>query len=344
VDIMLMRFFMWVAYLALTIQLLGLLAVYVVLLACWVWKGRYREALVSVGLASLAVGAAFWAMFQSRSSTAGLGALAVPTLAGMSGLSTLAMFSLGRSARPVLQRVRWLFALGALAPTILTLSGGVQTARRYRALDDETRLRAVYREQIRQLLLANPGRESEILHQEIDKRRNDHVFVAMAIASDHVDAELLTTLGSDSGGFAREVACDRNTPWSVVEHLYRTTARPEDVVRCVAGRDEAPAALLSELDVHPPRTPGGVRDLLARNPHTPRDILLKLSDEIGIGIADGLLENPAATCDMVKKAEARELRFFVDHPMSKTEGERAYYQSRVNKFEAAKRRVCAGAS
>ncbi len=265
-------------------------------------KGIVASALFAVA----AVATGLWAITQSRSSTAPIGALTLPLLGAIAGFLGL-IFGRYRSSPRASQRIG---AWAALVVVVLLISRGVmqgeQTKSKNRGREDtQTALLAEIarnRVAINLGLTDNPGRESAWLDSSVRARMHDRAFLFAALPNDSISPQLLDTLAnSPDMAIALEAVRNSNTSAGTLERVYRTKSYPEYFLQALAGHHHTPPAILLEL-YRRPSTMTGLAIWFAGNPATPNEIL----DEIARTTSDkfvisALLENPSLDCELLSR-------------------------------------------
>ena len=90
-------------------------ATYLVGMGVLFFRGRRRGLAVSLGFFAVAFAAGWWSIFQSRSSTAGLGLLVLPFIAVFAGALGWAFRNLQGAGSPVARIAGWACLVGAIA-------------------------------------------------------------------------------------------------------------------------------------------------------------------------------------------------------------------------------------
>jgi hypothetical protein len=259
-------------------------------------------------VALIAVGA--WAIGRSRSSTAGIGFIFLPTLGTLGGVLGLG-FAHWRASNEVTQKIAaWLCLAGALLLLGSQVVEGVRTESRNRARDDQyaAQLEATARERraLADTLARSPGRESEVVNERIRARRNDRALLLAALESPYVSADVLDTLAdSPDLGIALEAVRNPNARAETLARVYRERSYPDYFFQALAAHPHTPPDILREI-YNRPRTIGGLDIWFAGNVATPRDVLDPISRTTTSGdVAGALLDNPALDCGLVTQIATR---------------------------------------
>ena len=250
--------------------------------------------------------AGYWAITQSRSSTAALGFLWLPFMCASVGLLGLAY---GRWARKSLnedpRRFIGRLAFGAAVLIVgLTIREGIRTRGQVQAREtryqtqvaDVIKARAVIAEGLNE----NPGRQREYMDSIIRARMTDRPFLLAALDYDSISPDILDTLATSSDrGIALEAVRNPRTQAATLRKVYEQKTYPDYFFQALAGNPNTPPEILGKLY----RNPGVISSLdiwLAGNPSTPRDVLeqiaTKTKDE---SVITRLLQNPAVDCALL---------------------------------------------
>jgi len=261
--------------------LFGLPAIYAIVWIVLFVRARRAGLLVSLVMCVATFAAGYWAIWQSRASTAGIGFLFLPSAAALSGGLALLFGRLRLHPLSALRTAGWLClaASGALAGWIVV--GGVQE----RAKNDERdrrqaeSVRAIDENRVRiaRIVQEHPGNESAALDAEIERHRTDRTFLIPALETSFVSAETLDRLASDSDlTIVLWVARNPRTRSETLERIYRTSRYPRYFFQA-----------------------------LAEHKNTPRDVLDAIAGSGDVFVLRRLLGNPALDCALLRKAAAR---------------------------------------
>ena len=279
--------------------------VYLVVLGVLVVKRSPRGIVTSLVFFAVAFAAGYWAITQSRSSTAALGFLWLPFMCASVGLLGLAF---GRWARGGIDEgphrvLGWLALAGAVVIVGITLREGLRTRGRNQAREaryqaqvaDVVSARAV----IAQGLKDNPTRQREYMDSIIRARMNDRPFLLAALDYDSISPGILDTLATSSDrGIALEAVRNPGSTAATLTKVYEQKNYPDYFFQALAGNPNTPPEILRKLYANP----GVISSLdiwLAGNPATPRNVLeqiaTKTTDE---SVISRLLQNPAVDCPL----------------------------------------------
>ena len=274
--------------------------VYIVVLGVLALKREPRGIVISLVFFAIAFAAGYWAITQSRSSTAALGFIWLPFMCSSVGFLALAYGRWAQSGEDGPRRViGWLALASAVVIVGITLREGVRTrgsnqAReaRYQAQVTEV---VFARGQISEGLARNPGRQREFMDSLIRARMNDRAFLLAALDYDSISPDILDTLATSADrGIALEAVRNPRTPAATLTRVYEQKNYPDYFYQALAGNPNTPPEILRKLY----QNPGVISNLdiwLAGNPGTPRDVLeeiaRKTKDE---SVRARLRENPAA--------------------------------------------------
>jgi hypothetical protein len=287
-------------------------AAYLVGLGVLFFRGRRRGIAASLVAFALALAAGWWAIVQSRSSTAGLGFLFLPFIAVLAGALAWAFQNL-RTARNLPARIAaWACLLGAVAVVGGELNSGRETIAKNRGRDADQRARTLRYERNRadvaRRLAQVPGQEAATLAMLVREHEVDPEFLMAAFESRFASPEDLDRFArADDFGVTLTVLRNPNCRADTLVRIYRTHSYPDYFLQALVAHPNTPPDLLRELHGQQPRRINGLDHWLARNPSTPPDILEALARSPDVSVIQGLLQNPAVPCAMLPEI-ARSLR------------------------------------
>jgi hypothetical protein len=293
----------------LTAFMFGLPALYAALWIVLFLRSRRVGLLVSLILCVVTCTAGYWAIRQSRASTAGIGLLFLPSVAALSGSLALLFGRLRRHPHPALRVAGWFCLLASVILAGWLGVGGMQeratNASRDRRQAERLRRIEENRARVARILQEHTGNESAALDAEIDGHRGDPTFLIPALETSFVSEEMLDQLASDSDlTVVLSVSRNPRTRSDTLERIYRTSTYPPYFFQSLAEHKHTPVGLLRTLAAHPEPLPS-LDAALARNPSVPRDILDRIAHSGDVPALRNLLGNPALDCDLLRKAEAR---------------------------------------
>ncbi len=287
-------------------------AAWLVVLAVLFARGRRRGVWLSLLLFAAALAAGAWAIFQSRSSTAGIGLLFLPVVAAVAGFLGWVSRNLQRSDDRTARLAGWVCLASALAVVAWELDAGRRTISHNRERDALQRARSLAIDRSKALiaerLARRPGEETAALSALIAERAGDGEFLLAALTSPFASPEdldrharpdeLSLTLTA-----LRNPGCRADT----LARIHRTHANPDYFSQALAAHPHTPPELLRQLHAMNPRRITGLDHWLARNPATPPDVLQALARSTDVNVIQGLLQNPGLGCDLLPEV-ARGLR------------------------------------
>ena len=274
-------------------------------------RGARRGLAIGLIMCCVTLAAGYWAIVQSRSSTAGLGYLFLPSAGALSGALATLFARLRADPRPAVRVVAWGLLLASAGVAAAYGIGGTREQAKNRDRDrqqaETRRLIDEHRLTIAQLVRNNEGRESAMLDAEIERHRDDRTFLIAALETAFVSEGRLDALSANADlGLALMVARNRRTRPDTLERIYRTSPSPFYFFQALAGHQNTPAAILRRLADEPaPMNAEMIDRALAGNPSVPRDILDKVAGSGDLYTLRNLLGNPALDCALLRKAVAR---------------------------------------
>jgi hypothetical protein len=263
---------------------------------------------ISVLFFFLAAGSAFWAITQSRSSTAGIGIIGLPLIGAIAGFLGLA-FGRWRSATDAWRSVGALLGLGGVVLLIaFNVREGTKTTAKNRGEDERQRAHSAEIERERALIAAGLGqnehRQRAYLDSSIRARGiSDRAFLIAALENDSISPGILDTLASSNDlGIALQAIRNSSTGAATLARIYRTHSYPDYFFQALAANHHTPPEIIRELYTKP-RTITGLDIWFARNPATPRDILAQIARTTKQRpVISELLQNPVLDCALFEQA------------------------------------------
>lgn len=262
---------------------------------------------ISVLFFVLAAGSAFWAITQSRSSTAGIGMIGLPLIGAVGGFLGLA-FGRWRSATDPWRSVGALLGLGgAVLLVAFNVREGTKTVAKNQVRDEKQTAISAEIDRDRAFIAAGLGqnehRQGAYIDSSIRARISDRAFLIAALENDSVSPAILDSLASSSDlGIALEAVRNPGTSRATLRRIYFTHSNPDYFFQALAGHPQTPPEIIRELYTKP-RTITGLDIWFARNPGTPRDILDQISKTTKERpVISELLQNPVIDCALLQQA------------------------------------------
>jgi hypothetical protein len=290
--------------------LLGLIVVpiaYLVIIVTLLAKRTPRGVGVSLLFAAFAAGSAYWAITQSRSSTAAIGMLGLPFMGALGGFLGLAFGRWRSSPEHTHSLAAFLGLGGAVVLVAFNVREGTKTVAKNAVRDEK---QTAYSEEVardRALISAglgqNENRQRAYLDSSIRARMNDKPFLIAALENDSISPLILDSLASSPDlNIALQAVRNPNTERATLRRVYSTAQYPDYFLQALAGHPNTPPEIIREIYTKP-RTITGLDGWFARNPSTPRDVLEKISTTTTSTWAiSQLLENPDVDCALLDQA------------------------------------------
>jgi hypothetical protein len=284
---------------------------YVLVVLRLVSTGRREGIAVSLGcfLATLAAGT--WHIMASRSSTASIGFVFLPTLAAISGVIALG-FGASRRQPAGAARVLGVVALiVAVAIPAVELFGVEETTSLNERRDaDQARLDqalVAHRAELRALLMRVPDRRADTLTTLLRARRDDRAFALAALGEYGVDSLLLDTLArSPDLGLALAAVRNRGAASFTLARVYRTSTYRNYFLQALAAHVNTPPEILREIHQLRPAPITGLDYQFAENPATPSDVVADLvHSSVDPQILGLLARHPRLDCPLVQTLAER---------------------------------------
>jgi hypothetical protein len=266
-----------------------------------------RGVAISVLFFVLAAGSAFWAITQSRSSTAAIGLIGLPFIGAIGGFLGLA-FGRWRSSTDAGRSVGALIGLGGAVLLIaFNIREGTKTVANNESRDAQQLSHSAEIDRDRAFIAAGLGqnehRQGAFIDSSIRARIRDRAFLIAALENDSVSPAILDTLAtSDDLGIALQAVRNPNTSRATLRRVYLTHSNPNYFVQALAGHPNTPPEIIREIYTKP-RTITGLDGWFARNPGTPRDVLERIANTTTSTWAlSQLLQNPELDCPLLEAA------------------------------------------
>jgi len=282
----------------------------------WLVRGPRSGLLLSLIVCAATIGIGYWSILQSRASTAGIGVLFLPAAGALSGLLAVTFARLRQNPRLPIRIAAWLCLAAGLASPVSSVVGTFRMRAMYRDADRRSEANrqtiAETREKIELLMLESPGRETAVLDAEIDRHRDDSLFMTAALETAFVSEERLDQLAADNH-LLMLIARNRRTRSDTLEKIFRKKmddpkkyfwiGRSE--FQAMAGHKNTPAAILQMIADDPKRFEGTYDYQFATNPSTPRGVLARIADTANVHMLQALMGNAALDCELVRTIAAR---------------------------------------
>jgi hypothetical protein len=289
------------------LALVGVPIAYLVLVVYLLARKDRKGLGISVLLAALAAGTAYWSITQSRSSTAGIGMLGLPLMFGLGGFLGLA-FGRWRASTHGGRSVGALLSLGGAVLLIaFNVREGWKTIGKNQIRDEKQAAHSAEIERDRALIAAglaeNENRQRAYLDSSIRGRMNDRAFLIAALENDSISPAILDTLANSPDlGIALQAVRNGSTTGATLARIYRTHFYPDYFFQALAGHPHTPPEIIRDLYTRQ-RTITGLDIWFARNPATPRDILDRIARTTKEPwVINALLQNPMLDCTLLEQA------------------------------------------
>jgi hypothetical protein len=291
-------------------SLLGLIVVpiaYLVLVVTLLAKKTANGVGVSLLFCALVAGSAYWAITQSRSSTAVIGFIGLPFIAALGGFLGLAFGRWRSSPEHTHSVAAFLGLAGAVLLVAFNVREGTKTNAKNSARDEQQTAHSEEIARDRALISAglgqNENRQRDYLDSSIRARMKDRAFLIAALENDSISPVILDSLASANDlGIALQAVRNPSTDRATLRRVYLTHTYPDYFYQTLAGHPNTPPEIIREIYTKP-RTITGLDGWFARNSATPRDVLEKISTTTTSTWAiSQLLQNPALDCPLLDQA------------------------------------------
>ena len=204
--------------------LFGLPLFFVVFWIVCLIRGPRTGLLLSLILCASTMASGYWAITQSRASTAGIGVLFLPGIGALSGFLALAFARLRRNSLPLMRAAAWVCLIASLGVTASGLFSGKQTQtinqRRDQQDAEDRHAIAAAREAIAELMRQNAGNEDAVLEAEITRRLEDRNFLIAALETPFVTEDRLDWVRAQ-GDLVLSVARNPRTRSNTLDRIYQ---------------------------------------------------------------------------------------------------------------------------
>ena len=278
--------------------------------------GKRRGLAFSLLFFGLAVLVGWGSIMQSRSSTAGISVLLLPFTGVLAGVLAWVFRNLQLASHAALRLLGWICLAAACLVIAWEVNQGMKTIELNRTRDAQQQARSARIERNRSMiaanLLENKGQESAALDRLIHSSGDDPEILLPALESKFASPETLDRFArADDLGITLTAIRNPNCRADTLVRIYRTHRYPDYFLQALVTHPHTPPEILREI-YQKPRRISGLDIWFAKNPNTPADILLKLSDSQDVNVIRSLLQNPMVDCTMLNHIAATLKRF--PHP------------------------------
>jgi len=281
-----------------------------VLLGAWLaYRKRYRGLALAVCMCLLTLLVGVWAIFQSRSSTAAIGILFLPFYGVFSGAMAWLYRQLVSAERRWLRGLGWLSLIVSLAVPVALAYSGWQSISLNRSRDAQHQANLAqidgYRKQLKAALAENPGLELAVVEALISANLSNRNFLLPLLETPYVVPATLDRLAAnDDLGIALSAVRNPACPSETLARIYREHRYPDYFFQALAAHANTPTDVLVDL-YRRPATIMGLDRSFAKNPATPREILLDIATRTNESfVVQQLLQNPKFDCTLLTPIEA----------------------------------------
>lgn len=260
----------------------------------------------ALGFFVLAVATGFWAIIQSRSSTAGIGIIFLPSFGAAAGALGWGFGKLRTADKKSHRLWSYVCLLGAIFIVGSSIHGGLKTIELNKNRDAEWHAHELKMAENKNLIRAamqnNPGRESATLDKLVTDHLDDRYFLIPALENKFISADTVDRLASHPD-LVLSVLRSPNIKVETLVRIYRTSNNLDYLGADFAGNPRTPPDILHEI-YNRPDTMGRWDIWFAENPSTPRDILDSIASRTtDINVLRGFLHNPKTDCALIHKLE-----------------------------------------
>jgi hypothetical protein len=274
-----------------------------------IYKKRYRGLSVALAMCVLSILVGLWAIFQSRSSTAGIGILLLPFYGLFSAIMGWLFSNLREREIQLVRVIGWgCMAISLAVPLGLAYQGFQSiTLNQSRDAQHKESLASIQRNKafISEILEKNPGRETETIEGLVAAHAADRNFLLPLLENKFISPEILDRLSNNNDlGITLSALRNPRCKPETLTRIYRTHTYPDYFFQTLAAHENTPPEILTEL-YRRPVTINGLDRSFARNPSTPPEILAEIASTTKESfVIQQLLQNPKLECALLSSIEA----------------------------------------
>lgn len=245
-----------------------------------------------------------WSIFQSRSSTAGIGILFMPFYAAISGSFAWGFAQLNNSSDVKRKFFSWvLLGLGTSVSVYLIYSGFQTRAKNAeRDLQQKIRSESILRNKnwIKENLSHQVGNEEKWLDNLIEEKKDDATFLIPILEFPQVSTNSLAKLAEVKDmGVVLMVARHKNASANILEKIYTTKEYPEYYYQALATNPNTSPDILDKLHERPSHMTT-LDQSLAQNPSIKKETLQKIANSLKVRTLWNVISNPVCDCEILR--------------------------------------------
>ena len=316
--------------------LLGLPLLFVAVWLVCLIRGPRTGLLLSLLLCAATIATGYWAIMQSRASTAGVGILFLPSIGAVSGFLALAFARLRRHSILALRAAAWVCLAAAFGVAVSGVISGRHTAalnaRRDQRVDGDRRAIAYARETIAAIL------RQQRWSRRRGARSRDHPASRRSEFSDRgvgdaVRHRRTARLAARTGRSCRFRGWNPRTRPDTLQKIYDRAAQAGShlsalpTFQTLAAHKNTPPAILRAIADDPIFPKEFDRDF-ARNPSAPRDVLERVARSNDMYALRNLMRNDALDCELLRTAETS-VKPFAESDFSTSDSHVAQLEARL---------------
>jgi hypothetical protein len=281
---------------------------YLASLVALIVRRRRDGVMLSLLVFGVTIAAGAWSIMQSRSSTASIGFIFLPTLGSVAGGLALAYGATRRAGDRMLRMIGIIALLASAAPAVIALRGGRETTAKNQRRDADQARRdsayATHRARLDTILARSGEGASDTLQALLRRNPGERELLLAALERPQLPIALLDSFArSPDLGIALQAIRNPNAPPETLERLYRTHQYRDYFLQTLAAHANTPPAILREIRSMKPAPITGLDIWFAENPSTPPDVLLDVArTSESIEAVRRLLQHPALDCTMIENA------------------------------------------
>lgn len=277
----------------------------IVLIILWISayaRNRRTGLMLSLLFFSITVVIGFWSIFQSRSSTAGIGVLFLPFYGCISGAFAWGYANLKKSSDPKRKMASWaLFVSGILVNGVL-IYGGIKTVQLNKERDLQQKIRSENIEKnrlwIKENLSKQAGNEETWLDSLAEEKKDDATFLLPLLDQKQLPAKALERLANtEDMGVLLQIARHKNTPPSILEKIH-SSKYPEYYFQALATNPNTPAEILQKIHDKPSYMTN-IDQNLAENPSIRKETLKQIANSKKVRTLWNVISNPVCDCEIL---------------------------------------------
>lgn len=283
----------------------------IVLIILWISayaRNRRTGLMLSLLFFGISIVIGFWAIIQSRSSTAGIGVLFLPFYGCISGAFAWGYANLKKSSDPKRKMASWALLVSGVLVNGVLIYGGIKTIQLNKERDLQQKIRTENIEKnrlwIKENLLKQAGNEEAWLESLAEDKKDDVTFLLPLLDQKQLPAKVLEKLAAkEDMGVLLQIARHKNTPASVLEKIH-SNQYPEYYYQALATNPNTPPEILQKIHDKPGYMTN-IDQSLAENPSIKKETLKQIANSKKVRTLWNVISNPVCDCEILNAISNR---------------------------------------